>query len=129
MKLISTKAQLLTNIKTLGSYLSEPSGPNADFARSLIQRGICFVVTSAANGPFFASSRFVGYSNNSRSVHLTNDQKDGRDTTPTITGILNQKATHSEVLERKYRAFCARNGIHARESGEFRVQRKFWDLS
>ena len=42
MELISTNAQLLTNIKTLASYLKESAGPNVDFARSLVQQGICF---------------------------------------------------------------------------------------
>ena len=128
MKLISTRSELLENVERLASYAAEASGPEADFARQLIQRGICFVVVSRARGTFFAPSRFVGYAGNSRHRHRRNDDKDGRETNAVLTRVIGCKPLPSDRLEREYEAFCGGLDIEPRQAGNFGITRKFWDL-
>jgi hypothetical protein len=126
--LISKRKELLRNIQTLDDYLRERGGANVDFARELIQRGVCFAVVTLRGKTFFAPSRFVGYVGNDRQTHLANDDKDGRETNPVVSQILGNLPTESDEMESRYREFCGRLGIEVREKGSFGVTRKFWDV-
>lgn len=125
---VSRIPQVEANIRLLSSYLEDGPARNATFARALIQRGICFVVTGHRGVDFFAPSRFVGYIGNSRSAHAQSRDKDGRETNRALIKLMQLKPKRSQQLERQYRPFCTNLGISPRDVGSFGVTRKFWDL-
>jgi hypothetical protein len=125
---VSTRRQVEANVRLLSSYLEEGTARNAAFAKDLIQRGICFVVTRHRGVDFFAPSRFVGYIGNSRSAHAQNQGKDGRKTNRALIKLMLQRPKQSRQLEQHYRAFCTSLGISPRAVGHFGVTRKFWDV-
>ena len=127
MKLVSRLSDVEANIRLLSSYLAGGQGTDAEFAKGLIQRGICFAVTRRRGADFFAPSRFVGYVGNSRRTHVRS-QKDGRETNRALIELTGLTPKRSQRLEREYRAFCARLGVSPRGAGTFGVTRKFWDL-
>ena len=128
MEFIKTQGELTANSNRLSEYLREGSGPNADFAKALVQRGICFVVSRIDGKDFFAPSRFVGYAKNNRQDHILNHDKDGRDTNPVISDIIGTEPHANTTLERGYTSFCHRFSIEVRPAGNFGVARKFWDI-
>lgn len=124
---VSTIRQVRANIRLLSSCLEDGPARNAHFAKALIQRGICFVVTRHQGIDFFAPSRFVGYIGNSPNAHTRYQEKDGRETNRALTSLFG-RPKQSRRLERKYSAFCASLGVNPRSEGNFGVTRKFWDL-
>jgi hypothetical protein len=70
MELIKSRLELDDNISTLKEYL-EGAGVDREFAISLIERGICFVVVATEAGELFAPSRFAGYRNNDSHQHTS----------------------------------------------------------
>lgn len=125
MELITERAQLSDNIARLDAYLSG-TGLDREFGLSLIQRGVCFVVTEIDSQPMFSPSRFIGYVANSRVTHEQNDEKDGRDTNPAIEALLGGPPGQSAALEAEYEAFCRRRGGKSK-STPYGNARKFWD--
>ena len=130
MDLIKNKQNLLTNIKQLDIYLDRKCDPEYSFALDLIKKGTCFVALSNENSVRFYPSRFIGYMNNTMESHLSNERKDGRETTPLISSIINngQPPKNDTLLESLYFDYCAILGFTAREKGSFGVQRKYWKL-
>lgn len=128
MKIIETTSQLLDNIETLQRYLDTKTEPTYDFALNLVKYGVCFVTVRKSDGYRFYPSRFLGYINNTMSDHQSNNQKDGRETNPAITRILNAKPVCDSLLEKEYRKYCERLGFIANDKGRFGKERKFWTV-
>lgn len=127
MRLVTRASELEANLRVLQSYVASGDGADAEFARSLIQKGICFVVVRHRGRDFFAPSRFIGGAGNSRGRHLSS-MRDGRETNKALIRLIRTRPKPSRTLERAYRAFCSRLGITPRAAGTFGVTRKFWDL-
>ncbi len=128
MQLVSSRQQLDLNIETLGKYLHSGSSEEVAFARNLVKRGICFVVTEWKGALYFSPSRFVGYVDNQLSKHLASADKDGRVTNPAISKILGGDPNVSSELDELYHRFCADNGLASDAAGSFGLRRKYWDL-
>lgn len=128
MKLIKNKEQLIKNIDTLESYLTEGDEFEISEATSLVKRGTCFVAYQVDKELRFAPSRFIGYVNNKLEIHSVS-HKDGRETNKAIIDILTDKPTPNDNLEKKYFDYCNQLGIQPNEKGAFGVQRKFWRLN
>jgi len=130
MDLITNKDDLLQNIHLLDDYLSNKVDPSYDFALELIRKGVCFIALQGKNGMCFYPSRFVGYKNNTMDAHLSNEQKDGRDTTPQISAIINNKKPPKPdaILENLYVEYCTSLGLTASAKGAFGAERKYWVL-
>lgn len=126
MELITETTELFENVSRLNEYLHK-SDTDRDFARDLIRRGICFVVTQQNGNAFFSPSRFVGYRGNTHHDHLRNEEKDGRETNAALDAILQARAVTNDAIETEYEQFCMSLGINARNA-PFGVTRKFWDL-
>ena len=82
------------------------------------------------DGTRFYPSRFIGYKKNSMGLHDSNDYKDGRETTPCISSIINngKAPEHDALLEELFIEYYAFLGFTAREKGSYGVQRKYWRL-
>jgi 5-methylcytosine-specific restriction protein A len=126
MELISSRSELEQNLSQFRKYLMG-SGIEAEFARDLIEQGICFVIAEAETGLVFAPSRFVGYRANDRHSHLQNVSKDGRDTNRAIADVVGFAPEPNAELEREYHEFCGMVKAAPRPAA-FNSKRKFWDL-
>ena len=130
MKLISNSRELYANIKTLDEYISKKADPEYGYALDLIKKGICFAALSYDGGFKFYPSRFIGYKNNSMDSHLSNNSKNGKETTPIISKIVNngKSLVYDLFLEQKYIEYCASLGFAAPGRGSFGIVRKYWNL-
>ena len=129
MRSVQTEKEILDNMELLDKYLSQKTESTYSFALGLIKRGTCFIANKTENGYCFYPSRFVGYANNSMDRHLNNPYKDGRETNPAISFVLDQKLMQDLELEKEYRKYCERLGFVANEKGNFGVQRKYWKIN
>jgi len=127
MYVIRNREDLDRNISQLASYLALSHYAIAHYARELVKRGICFVVTERDGKPFFSPSRFVGYRNNSISLHQSNNSKHGGETNRAISSVLGFNPSRSVLLDAQYCQFCACLGIIWKGTGSYGVPRKFWD--
>ena len=124
MTLITSSQQLHQNLEYLESDAVRGSRDHKNF----VKNGICFVVYDSFNGPAFAPSRFLGYAGNTFESHAANIDKDGRETNPAITAILDHKPQLSDDCESLYSAYCLSLRIDAKPTGNFGVRRKYWDI-
>jgi predicted HNH restriction endonuclease len=125
MKLINTKRQLLSNIRTVEHYLADGKDEEQLAVRELIRRGKCFVAYEVKNEVRFAPSRFLGYINNNIKKHNAAKARhdvNGWDTNPVISQVLKQQLFSPSKLETKYRNYCSDLGI---TPANFK-RRKYW---
>ncbi len=126
MEVVETLAEIDANLQQLEAYLASADSADREFARSLIRRGLCFVVADRADGLFFGPSRFDGYRANTRDAHSLSEDKDGRETNPAITSILGRDHVESAELETAYERFCDRVGVEYRDLTGMNIRRKYW---
>jgi hypothetical protein len=126
MDLITNLAELEANMKRLEEYRYSSDPAERDFYRNLINLGICFVVLKKNGKLLWGPSRFVGYRNNSMTLHIRNGDKDGRDTNPAITDILRHRPEQNEHLEKSYSDHCKDLVFSASPTGAFGIKRKYW---
>lgn len=139
MSLVESWEDIERNIDQLARYLHSPKLREVEYAAGLIQRGICFVVTSRHGALWYSPSRFIGYVNNSMEQHdltpdktpggLPNPNKDGRLTNQAISEILVSLPMPDDRLDAGYIEFCGQFGIKPRRQGQFGKPRKFWRLA
>ena len=115
--LVTTVSDIETNIQTLD-----------EFAINLILRGTCFIAKKQENSYRFYPSRFIGYADNSYTLHESNFKKDGRVTNRAISHILGTTPQNNSQMNKEYIKFCEELGFIAREKGNFGTERKFWIL-
>jgi hypothetical protein len=129
MDLITKITELEANLKRLADYRYSSNAEERDFYRKLIKFGICFVVLKNNEKLLWGPSRFVGYRDNSMTLHKGNAEKDGRDTNPTITAILNNRHPEQDAhFEELYSDHCKDLGFTASPDGPFRHKRKYWSM-
>ena len=128
MDVVKTREDLAMSISQLALDLDSIDSVRSNYARVLIKRGICFVVTDRHGEPFFSPSRFVGYRDNTIATHEANMSRDGRITNPAISEILGLEPMSDKDLEEEYMRFCVRVGVVSQEKATFGHQRKFWDI-
>jgi hypothetical protein len=126
VEVVETLADIETNLRQLEAYVSSADPKDREFARSLIRRGLCFVVADRDDGLLFAPSRFVGYRGNNRAAHRANEDKDGKETNPAITAIVGGELVESAELEAAYEQFCIRVGVDYRDLTGMDIRRKYW---
>ncbi|MBR3747778.1 MAG: hypothetical protein IKP64_03130 [Selenomonadaceae bacterium] len=128
MDLVKSFAEIKDNMNTLDGYIANESAPECSYALDKIKRGTCFIAQKCGDAYKFYPSRFVGYVNNSMTLHEKNDSKDGRETNDAISKILERKPLANDVLEKFYKNYCERLGFTANNAGSFGVTRKFWEV-
>lgn len=129
MYCVKSLEEIKDNISTMDKYLDKKIDSEYTFALKLVKKGVCFIVTkSDDNGYKFYPSRFIGYANNDMNKHLNNDTKDGRETNPAISNVLNKKCIVDKEMEKEYINYCNKLGFIANEKGSFGVERKYWRL-
>ncbi len=129
MRLIENEEQLLRNIETLESYLTEGNDYETKEATLLVKRGTCFVAYKIDKEIRFAPSRFIGYFDNKLDRHSVALDKDGRETNKAINQILKTKPLIEAKLNEQYLDYCNKLGIQPSENGAFGAPRKFWKFN
>lgn len=128
MRTVKDIKELRDNIETLRKYINDKTDPTFDFAVNLVKKGTCFVVVKVGEGYEFYPSRFVGYYDNDMDKHLSNTEKDGKETNPVISEILGNKPEQNPLIDKQYRDYCELLGFTARDKGSFGVERKYWEV-
>jgi hypothetical protein len=128
MEPVETIEDIEENLRQLEAYLASADPEDRDFARSLVRRGLCFVVAQRDQGPLFGPSRFVGYRHNSRAAHTANEEKDGKETNPAITTLLGEDRAEDPGLDEAYRLFCEQVGVEYRDLADMSIRRRYWSL-
>ena len=129
MKLIEDEKQLIRNIETLESYLTEGNDYEIKEATLLVKRGTCFVAYRIDKEIRFAPSRFIGYFDNKLDTHSVALYKDGRETNKALNKILKTKPLPDDNLNEQYFDYCNKLGIQPSDKGSFGAPRKFWRLN
>lgn len=119
---------LKANLLKLDEYLDSRRDPEFSFALSLVEKGICFVVTKSDDSYKFYPSRFIGYTSNSMEAHIDNVHRDGRKTNFAISEILGNKPVSNPELDKCYQEYCQLLGFSANRTGAFGAERKYWEL-
>lgn len=131
MKLVENIKQINTNIDKLQEYITDcHANTDYEYAKSLIQRGRCFIVTKGEKGLFFSPSRFIGYEKNDLSEHILNNKKDGKQTNSVISKILSKKfpsvnLVKNHSLDKEYTSYCD----DFLKCKIYKYKRKYWDLT
>lgn len=121
-RFIENVEELKDNLLMIESYLDlEYSEKERDFAISLIQKGTNLVAYKVQNEFHFEPSRFIGYRSNKMDKHIDNDIKDGRDTTPIINSLSNQKLSFNQDIEEAYTSYCNSLNINI-----YKKKRRYW---
>jgi hypothetical protein len=126
MELISRVDELRNNLMTLERYIHSTDEAETEFYHNLLKNGVCFVAYIKQGQNYFGPSRFLGYKSNDMSAHISNKEKDGRQTNPAINHILGSKPEPDKDLDSDYQRFCNALGIKIHLKGAFGVERKFW---
>lgn len=124
IRTVSSIEEIKNNIKIIDSYLASKDNDEVSWAKELIRRGRHFIAVPVEDGFRFYPSRFIGYADNTMSRHDSNDEKDGKETSPVISKVLNLKLQFNDKLEYQYKDYCDSLGLKVTE-----YKRKYWLLS
>jgi hypothetical protein len=109
-------------MRRLEGYLRSAKEEEREFASDLIRKARCVVISSRGGQTRVGPSRFVGYADNSLEKHHANIYKDGKETNPAISKVVEQSLVADPALEEEYREFCRAHQIQNLS----RASRKFW---
>ncbi|MCB0180641.1 MAG: HNH endonuclease [Anaerolineae bacterium] len=124
MEVVTSIEDIESNLSLFENYLCDGNEEEEQFAYDLIRRGSCFVAYQIEGELRFSPSRYVGYLNNTRSKHLSNEDKDGRETNAAINRVIGYTLSPDEDLEANYLAFASSLGIEP-----YNKSRKYWRLN
>lgn len=128
MQCVRSLEEIKHNMMILDYYLDHKTESTYSFALSLVKKGTCFIAQRVEDGYRFYPSRFIGYVNNTMDKHLANSSKDGKETNPAISRILEKKVDVDAQMEQEYQTYCRKLGFEPNEKGSFGVTRKYWRL-
>jgi hypothetical protein len=135
LPLVKERGEIQRNAVTLGGYLDNTNSIECEYAKSLIEKGKCFVIVASPKGYRFYPSRFMGYAGNSMEAHEKMGEikrrtgkitRDGRTTNQAISRILGDLIERGDGQwarwETEYQIFCKKLGVIP-----YHVERKYWD--
>ena len=123
MDIVTTEADIKVNLATFENYLCDGTEDEQQFANALIRRGSCFIAYKIDGELRFSPSRYLGYLSNTKSKHLANPGKDGKETNAAINKIIGYSLSPDDELESEYIAFTSKLGVTPNNKS-----RKFWRL-
>lgn len=111
MDLVKNKEEIRNNMITLDLSLESPVLEERRKALSLLKRGHCFIAYKSSGTIRFYPSRFIGYANNTINLHTLNESKDGKETNPIISKVLQQTNVENNYLDNEFIKFCRQLNI------------------
>jgi hypothetical protein len=123
MDVVSTEEEIKGNLAQFENYLCDGTDEEQQFAYDLVRRGSCFIAYQIDGELRFSPSRYSGYLNNTKDEHLSNLNKDGKETNAAINKVVGYSLSSSDQLESKYLSFTSKLGIDPNNKN-----RKYWRL-
>lgn len=123
MEFISNLEDLFKNVYLLEQYLRSSDSREKNFAKDIIRRGKTILVYRVSNENHFAPSRFLGYKNNNMTGHISNEEKDGRDTNPIITSIVGSKPFFTDAMDADFIRYVISLGVDVPKN-----KRHYWRI-
>ncbi|MDY3069923.1 MAG: AAA family ATPase [Parabacteroides sp.] len=117
---IENRIDVIKNIYTLYSYAKSIIEEDKEWALQRFKQGKWYVVESFGNTLLFAPSRFVGYKNNTREKHTSNNEKDGRRTNDKFRELKLYKEMADDYLSEQFELFMTSLGIE-KDTAKFLV--------
>ncbi len=124
MEVVITEEDIRENLSKFENYLCDGSNEEQQFSYGLIQRGSCFIAYEIDGELRFSPSRYTGYLDNTKTKHLNNSTKDGKETNAAINKIIGYTLSQSDELESEYNSFTSKLGIEPNKKN-----RKYWKLN
>lgn len=124
MNVVSTEEEIRDNLAQFENYLCDGSEEEQEFAYGLVRRGSCFIAYTINGELRFSPSRYTGYLNNSKSKHINNQDKDGKETNAAINRVIGYTLSPNDELESEYLSFTSKLGITPNNKN-----RKYWSLN
>ena len=113
--------QVEANMHRLEAYLESTTDAERDFAKDLLRRARCIVISSRGGRMLVGPSRFVGYMDNSLEKHSENVDKDGKETNPAISGLVGP-LVEDQTVEEEFQRFCREHQVERVSQ----VRRTYW---
>ncbi len=124
MDVVNTEEEIRNNLTQFENYLCDGSEDEQEFAYGLVRRGNCFIAYKINGELRFSPSRYTGYLNNSKSKHINNPNKDGKETNAAINKVIGYMLSPNKELESEYLSFTSTLGIEPNNKN-----RKYWSLN
>jgi 5-methylcytosine-specific restriction protein A len=124
MDVVSTEEEIRENLAQFENYLCDGTEEEQQFAYDLVRRGSCFIAYHIDGELRFSPSRYTGYLDNTKSKHLNNSDKDGKQTNAAINKVIGYTLSPSDELESEYLSFTSKLGIEPNNKN-----RKYWNLN
>ena len=112
--------QIIENIKTMEQYLNSDNAGEQEFARDLVKKGRGMLIYKVNGKNHFAPGRFLGFKKNSRTAHLENENRESRDTAPTLQHLLGKPFTHI-AIEKEFNDYA-----NTFKGSTLKSKRKYW---
>jgi hypothetical protein len=112
--------QIIENIKTVERYLNSDVPEDREFAHDLVKKGRSMLVYKVNGQNHFAPSRFVGFKKNSRAAHIENENRESRDTAPSIQSLMGKPFTHA-AIEKEFNDYAG-----TFKGNTLKSKRKYW---
>jgi 5-methylcytosine-specific restriction protein A len=123
MEFISDLTDLFKNVYTLEKYLGSSNPVEREFAKDIVRRGKTILVYRVKGTNHFAPSRFLGYKSNNITSHISNEEKDGRDTNPIITSIIGNRPFFTDDMENDFKKYVISLGAIVQNN-----KRNYWRI-
>jgi len=123
MDVVSTEEEIRGNLAQFENYLCDGTEEEQQFAYDLVRRGSCFIAYQINGELRFSPSRYTGYLNNTKSKHLNNSNKDGKETNAAINKVVGYTLLPNDQLESEYHSFTSKLGIEPNNKN-----RKYWSI-
>ena len=114
--------QIIENIKTIEHYLNSDNAEEKEFARELVKKGRAMLIYKVNGQNHFAPSNFLGFKKNSKSEHIDNQNRESRDTAPTLQSLMGKPFSHI-AIEKEFNDYANSFKGHTLKS-----KRKYWRI-
>jgi len=112
--------QVIENIKTMEQYLNSDIAEDQEFARNLVKKGRSMLVYKVNGKNHFAPSNFLAFKKNSKAAYLENQNRESRDTAPTLKSLMGKPFTHV-AIEKEFNDYA-----NEFKGPTLKSKRKYW---
>ncbi len=112
--------QIIENIKTMEQYLNSEIAEEQEFARELVKKGRSMLIYKVNGHNHFAPTNFLAFKKNSRSAFIENQNRESRDTAPTMKSLMGKPFTHA-AIEKEFNDYA--NNF---KGSTLKSSRKYW---
>lgn len=120
--LVESREQIDENLRRLQTYLKSSRDEERAFAKDLLRRAKCLVLSFRGGQVLAGPSRFVGYASNGLEKHKQNVYMHGSLTNAAISSVFGQDMIEDSAQEQAYQDFCRQYQVERVSQS----RRKYW---